>query len=245
MFKRRRRVASDQTYFVHWNPEIRRHERCPVVGERRDAKDTPAPSWFMGQPYRFEVVREASDCHTYGPNTRLFRVGEVEGLEARSFTEKWPITGYCEAYRVLEELPLAAAFGSRGDRALEIVTLTERLTPAEVGALAGILPRGTAPDTDWKRLKDLGLDEASFSARDRIYWALTMLAYETSDDLYEMRDGCVLEPVITDPDWCRVLDWAQRAVSAALVGQDDVEQVWTDAVTVLSAQPTTRPSLWT
>ena len=165
MFKRLRRVASDQTYFVHWNPEIRRHERCPVVGERRDAKDTPAPSWFMGQPYRFELVREATDCHTYGPNARLFRVGEVEGLEERSFTAKWPTTGYCEAYRVLEELPLAVAFGPHGDRALQIVTLTERMTSAEVEALAATLPAGTPPFPDYARLRLFGLEDTSSRPR--------------------------------------------------------------------------------
>jgi hypothetical protein len=245
MFKRQRRVASDPTYFVHWDPEIRRHERCPVVGERRDTKDVkPEPVWLIDGRYHFMIVREATDCRTYGPNARLFRVGEVEGLEARSFSAKWPTTGYCEAYRVLEELPLAVAFGPRGDRALEIVTRTERLTPAEVGALAAILPRATAPVTDWNRLKEVGLDEASFSGRSRISWALTMLAFTTSDDLYEMRDGCTLEPVVTDPGWCRVLDWAQGAASAALVGQEDVERVWTEAVGVMAAEPTTQASFW-
>ncbi len=221
------------TYVVEWDPQIvgRLGDPCPVVGQRLGLADMTPPAWFR-EPRRFDIARDPIQLTTYGREARLFRVGEVINLDPKSFRTLWPDSGYCDGYLVLEELPLALAFGPRGDRVLEIVGQIESLTAPEVEALAAILPPGP-PKSPAASVQGSGLEKAAQAGGGRVWSALTELAMRTSEDLYEIHDGCTPEPVITDPRWVRVERWAGAALRSSLLGEPDAEAVWRHAIGTL------------
>jgi hypothetical protein len=226
------------TYFVEWDPQIVGHlgDPCPVVGQRLGLGDMTPPPWVPG-PRTFHIAQDPTTLIAYGPEARMFRVGEVVGLDPKSFRTLWPQSGYCDGYLVLEELPLATAFGPRGGRVLEVVGQVEVLSAPDVEALAAILPPGPPKAPAAAVMRGSGFDKPAYAAGGRIRAALISLAMRTSEDLYQIHDGCTPEPVISDPRWMLVERWAVEAMRSSLLGEGDGETEWLRAIEKLRERP--------
>lgn len=207
-------TAPDATYYAVWplaaytQPTV-----VPVVGERLDSGSlsyTPLS--------HLEIALTPTDASPAGNTTRLFRVTDVQGLTEHSFRADHPGSGWCESYRIVEELPFHLVFGALGANIIALVERLERLSFPQIRSLGQrLLDQGVNETHRWADIDRAGLGWTGHAIGNRLGYAFRTRIWASAPESFG--EDAFGEPVLLlDPELDHALDQAAIALQALLLG---------------------------